>query len=274
MHLLYARFFVKAVRDLGLISFGEPFQRLFNQGAILGPDGSRMSKSRGNVVNPDDYVQRLGADAVRCYLMFIGPWDSGGPWNAQGISGVDGFLRRLWALVLDGPGDEAPSDHGPADEETLHLAHRVTKRVTDDLDRFRYNTMLASMMEATNALARLRGKVSQRAWRETSERLVLLIAPSAPHLAEELWHRLGHDESVHLQRWPDYDAELITERQVTLVIQVNGKVRDRIEVPADISEDEAHRLASQSPRVQAHIDEATVQQVVYVPGKLVNLVVR
>jgi leucyl-tRNA synthetase len=153
------------------------------------------------------------------------------------------------------------------------LAHRVTKRVTDDLERFRYNTMLASMMEAANALTRLRGAVSQRTWREASERLVLLIAPSAPHLAEELWHRLGHEESVHLQTWPEYDPALIMDRQVTLVIQVNGKVRDRIEVPVDISEEEAQKLAAESPRVQAHISGATVRQVVYVPGKLVNLVV-
>ncbi len=273
MHLLYARFFVKALRDLGLVSVGEPFKRLFNQGAILGPDGSRMSKSRGNVVNPDDYVQRLGSDAVRCYLMFIGPWDAGGPWNAQGISGVDSFLHRLWSLALDGAGDGAPSEDGAADEDALRLVHRTTKRVTDDLERFRFNTMLAALMEATNGLVRLRGSVSHRAWHEASECFVLLIAPSAPHFAEELWHRLGHDDSVHLQRWPEYDPALTVDRQITLVLQVNGKVRDRIEVPADISEEEARRLAAESPRVQAHIDGATVRQVVYVPGRLVNLVV-
>ena len=273
MHLLYARFFVKALRDLGLVSVGEPFKRLYNQGAILGPDGSRMSKSRGNVVNPDDYVQRLGSDAVRCYLMFIGPWDAGGPWNAQGISGVDSFLHRLWLLVLDGAGDGAPAEDGAADEDALRLVHRTTKRVTDDLERFRYNTMLAALMEATNGLVRLRGGVSHRAWRQASECFVLLIAPSAPHFAEELWHRLGHDDSVHVQHWPEYDAALTVDRQITLVIQVNGRVRDRIEVPVDISEEEARRLAAASPRVQAYIDGATVRQVVYVPGRLVNLVV-
>jgi leucyl-tRNA synthetase len=272
MHLLYARFFIKALRDMDLLSFSEPFRRLFNQGAILGPDGSRMSKSRGNVVNPDDYVHRLGADAVRCYLMFIGPWDSGGPWNAQGISGVESFLNRLWGIVVDGPGDSAPADGGPADEEALRLIHKTTKRVTDDLERFRYNTMLAALMEATNDLIRLRGRVSQRVWREASERLSLLVAPGAPHLGEELWHRLGHDESIHLQSWPDYDVELIVDQQITLIIQVNGKVRDRIDVPADISEEEARRLASESPKVQQHLDGGTVRQVVYVPGRLVNIV--
>jgi len=272
MHLLYARFFVKALRDMGLISFGEPFKRLFNQGIILGPDGQRMSKSHGNVVNPDDYVLRLGADAVRCYLMFIGPWDSGGPWNAQGISGVESFLNRLWTIVEEGPRANGPADNGPGDEEALRLVHKTTKRVTDDVERFRYNTMLAALMEATNGLMRLRGRVSRRIWRDVSERLTLLIAPSAPHLAEELWHRLGHDESVHLQAWPDYNEELTVDRQITLVIQVNGKVRDRIDVPADISEEEARRLASESPKVQQHLDGGTVRQVVYVPGRLVNIV--
>jgi len=272
MHLLYARFFVKALRDMGLISIGEPFRRLFNQGIILGPDGQRMSKSHGNFVNPDDYVQRLGADAVRCYLMFIGPWDSGGPWNAQGISGVESFLNRLWGIAVDGPGPNAPADGGPADEEAVRLIHKTIKRVTDDIERFRYNTMLAALMEATNGLIRLRSGVSQRVWRAASEHLTLLISPSAPHLAEELWRRLDHEQSVHLQSWPEYDEELIVDRQITLVIQVNGKVRDRIDVPADISEEEARRLASESPKVQQHLDGSTVRQIVYVPGRLVNIV--
>jgi leucyl-tRNA synthetase len=272
MHLLYARFFIKALRDLGLISFGEPFKRLFNQGAILGPDGSRMSKSRGNVVNPDDYVQRLSADVVRCYLMFIGPWDSGGPWNPQGISGVESFLNRVWGLVLDGAGPNAPQAGGAADEQVLRWVHKTTKRVTEDMERFRFNTMLAALMEATNALMKLRGEASRRVWREASQRIVLLLAPAAPHMAEELWHRLGHRDSVHLQSWPTYDEALVMEQQITLVVQVNGKVRDKIEVPADISSDDAQRLAVESPRVRAHLDGATVRQVVYVPGRLVNIV--
>jgi leucyl-tRNA synthetase len=273
MHLLYARFFIKALRDMDLISVGEPFNRLYNQGIILGPDGQKMSKSHGNVVNPDDFVHRLGADAVRCYLMFIGPYDSGGPWNAQGISGVESFLNRLWGIVVDGAGENAPADRGPADEEATRLIHKTIRRVTDDVERFRFNTMLATLMEATNGLLRLRGNVSRRVWRDVSERLTLLIAPSAPHLAEELWNRLGHDDdSVHLQSWPSYDEAMTVDRQITLVIQVNGKVRDRIDVPADISKEEAERLAAESPKVQQHLDGAAVRQVVYVPGRLVNIV--
>ncbi|MPZ15527.1 MAG: leucine--tRNA ligase [Chloroflexi bacterium] len=272
MHLLYARFFIKALHDMGLVSFKEPFSRLFNQGIILGPDGHRMSKSRGNVVNPDDYVQRMGADTVRCYLMFIAPWDSGGPWSPQGISGVEAFLHRVWGLVLDGVAGNAPNDHGSADERIVRLMHKMSKGVTEDIERFRFNTMLAKLMEATNSLVRLRGQASKRIWREASERLVLLLAPSAPHLTEELWHRLGHQQSVHLQSWPGYDEALIAEPMITLVIQVNSRVRDKLEVPADISEEGARRLAQESPRVQAHLDGATVRQVVYVPGRLVNIV--
>src|SRR5947208_1557411 len=231
-----------------------------------------MSKSHGNFVNPDEYVKRLGAEAVRCYLMFIGPWDSGGPWSPQGISGVESFLNRLWGIVLDGAGESAPADAGAADDEALRLIHKTTKRVTDDIERFRYNTMLAALMEGTNGLLRLRGRVSTRVWREASERMTLMVAPSAPHIGEELWHRLGHEASVHLQTWPDYDEEMTVDRQITLVLQVNGKVRDRIDVPADISEEDARRLAAENPKVQAHLDGGTVRQVVYVPGRLVNIV--
>jgi leucyl-tRNA synthetase len=272
MHLLYARFFIKALRDMDLISVGEPFNRLFNQGIILGPDGQKMSKSHGNVVNPDDFVHRLGADAVRCYLMFIGPYDAGGPWSAQGISGVESFLNRLWTIAVDGPGPNAPANGGSMDEEATRLIHKTIRRVTDDLERFRFNTMLAALMEAANGLVRMRGSMSQRVWREASERLTLLVAPSAPHFAEELWHRLGHDDSVHTQSWPGFDEALTVDRQVTLVIQVNGKVRDRIDVPADISEEEARCLAEESPKVQQHLDGSAVRQVIYVPGRLVNIV--
>ncbi len=274
MHLLYARFFIKALRDLGLVSFGEPFLRLYNQGIILGPDGSRMSKSRGNVVNPDEYVERLGSDAVRCYLMFIGPWDSGGPWNPQGISGIDGFLHRVWALATEGPGDSAPARDGPADDEARRLIHKTIKRVTDDFDRFKFNTALAALMEATNGLSRMRGRVAGRAWNDAISSLVLLLAPCAPHIAEELWHRLGHSESVHRQNWPEYDPSLTAERTITLIVQVNGKVRDKIEAPADISQADAQHLATESPRVRAHLDGATVRQVIYVPGRLINIVAR
>jgi leucyl-tRNA synthetase len=206
--------------------------------------------------------------------MFIGPWDSGGPWNPQGISGVEGFLSRVWSFVVDGPVANAPEDDGEADLEMRRILHKTTKRITEDMERFRFNTMLAAFMECINAITRLRPKISRSAYGHASNRLARLLAPSAPHLAEELWHRVGHTDSVHLQAWPPYDPALVLDEQVTLVVQVNGKVRDKIEVPADISEDEAKRLAVESPRVQAFLDGATVRQVIHVPGKLVNIVAR
>lgn len=272
MHLMYARFFVKALRDMGMVSFGEPFMRLFNQGIILGPDGQKMSKSRGNVVNPDGIVERIGADMVRCYLMFIGPYDAGGPWSPQGISGVESFLNRVWTIALDGPAPGAPASGGAADAEIQRLLHKTTQRVTDDMDRFRFNTMLAALMEMVNALMRRRADISQGLWREATERLALLLAPSAPHLAEEIWHRIGHSESIHTVDWPTFDPELTEDVQVTLVVQVNGKVRDRIEVPADIDQKTAEELALSSPQVQRQLEGAQVRQVIYVPGRLVNIV--
>jgi leucyl-tRNA synthetase len=275
MHLLYSRFFTRVLRDMGMLTFSEPFKRLYNQGIILGPDGSRMSKSRGNVVNPDDYVKTLGADTVRCYLMFIGPWDSGGPWDPNGISGVQSFLHRLWGLVLDGPGPNAPADRGPADGQALRIVHKATKAVTERIERFQFNTMLAALMESSRALLGLRGQVSRRVWQEVSERFVLLLAPAAPHITEELWHRLGHTDSVHVQPWPTYDEALTVDERVTLVLQVNGKVRDKLEVAADITEAEAKRLALESPRVVASVDGTTIRDVIYIEkAHLVNVVAR
>ncbi|HEY8477677.1 MAG TPA: leucine--tRNA ligase [Chloroflexota bacterium] len=273
MHLLYARFFTKVLRDLGLVDFGEPFLRLFNQGIILGPDGLRMSKSRGNVVNPDDYVAKLGSDTVRCYLMFIGPWDSGGPWNPEGINGVHKFLNRVWALALDAEGVGAnPSPS--ADQELQRIMHKTIARVTDDMEKFRFNTMLAALMSFSNEMVRLRGAVSRPVWDEAVEKLLLLLAPSAPHLTEELWHRLGHDQSIHLQPWPTFRPELLEEEKVTLVIQVNGKVRDKVEIPVDLPEEQVRTLVMERPRIQQLLDGRTLANFVYVPNRLVNLVIR
>jgi leucyl-tRNA synthetase len=273
MHLLYARFFIRALRDLGLVDVNEPFKRLFNQGIILGPDGFRMSKSRGNVVNPDDYVRTMGADTVRCYLMFIGPWDSGGPWNPDGITGVYKFLNRVWNLSLDGQPDSVMGDQS-ADRDLQRLMHRTTKVVTDDIEAFRFNTMLARLMEYANRLSELRGKVSNPVWDEAICRMLLLLAPSAPHLAEELWHRLGNNESIHLQDWPGHDEAMLVEDSVRLVVTVNGKPRDQVDVPAGMAADEAQvrALVLERPRVKAMLDGKAVRKFVYVPGRLVNLV--
>jgi leucyl-tRNA synthetase len=275
MHLLYTRFFTKAMRDLGLVWFDEPMRRLFNQGIILGSDGNRMSKSRGNVVNPDDYVGTMGVDTVRAYLMFIGPWDSGGPWNPQGIEGVHRFLHRVWHLVLDAPAAPGPVSDG-AGVEVRRAIHQTLKRVTEDLGGFRFNTALAALMEATNALMKAReaGAAGSAEWTPALRTLVLMLAPFAPHLAEELWERLGQPYSIHQQAWPAWDAEAVREDTVTLVLQVNGRVRDRVQVPAGTDEARLRETALASEKVRRFIDGMQIQDVIVVRGKLVNVVVR
>ncbi len=302
MHLLYARFFWKTVRDidgdLG-ISGEEPFLRLFNQGQILGPDGQRMSKSRGNVVAPDEQVAHYGADAFRAYLMFLGPWEDGGPFELSGINGIVRWLNRVWSLVTEPPAPRPTAAHpAPTSAQAKPTAahpeppttsarpepvegaeirrwtHRTVKKAGEDIERFRFNTMLAALMEFTNFLAKIResGAVDRDAWDEAIRSLVLMMAPSTPHLAEELWGRIGGAYSVHQQAWPAYDAALVVEEEVTLVVQVNGKVRDRITVPATIDEARAKELALGSERVRAFVEGRPVKAVIYVPGRLVNVV--
>jgi leucyl-tRNA synthetase len=275
MHLLYARFFTKAMRDIGACRYDEPFLRLFNQGVILGPDGNRMSKSRGNVVNPDDYVNRYGSDVVRIYLMFIGPWDQGGPWNMTGIEGSARFVQRVWTVATTDP---AGAPAGAASEAEIvglrRWTHRTIERVTKDIETFRFNTMIAALMEFVNELMRARETplVRTAAWREAIETLTLLIAPSAPHLAEELWARQERPYSVHQQPWPAFDPALAAAEAIELVVQINGKVRDKLTVPADIDEAAATAAALASPRIAQQLDGRQPRRVIYVPGRLVNIV--
>jgi leucyl-tRNA synthetase len=276
MHLLYTRFFTKACRDIGILNHDEPMLRLFNQGIILGEDNEKMSKSRGNVVNPDDYVQTLGADTTRAYLMFIGPWDAGGPWNSRGIEGVHRFVQRVWALVTvkPKPFSEAASD---ADVAALRrITHKTIRKATDDIQAFRFNTMIAALMEFNNSLLKAKETpvVQSKAWPEAIHSLILMLAPVAPHLAEELWQRIGQSYSVHQQPWPEWDEAAAADEVITLVVQVNGKVRDHLLLPVGISEDRAHTMALASPKVQRSIANQSIVRFVYVPDKLLNIVVR
>jgi leucyl-tRNA synthetase len=273
MHLLYARFFTKAIRDMGLIDFGEPFKKLFNQGIIVA-DHQKMSKSKGNVVNPDAYVNELGADTVRAYMMFLGPWEQGGEWFDTGISGVARWLNRVWNIALE---EYAPKTvDAQAAKELERFTHQTIKKMTGDMDRLRLNTMIAGLMELTNYLNKVKdaANVPLKDWQNSVEALVIMVAPTAPHLAEELWHRLGHSESVHNQRWPLWDEALAKEDEITLVVQVNGKLRDRPTVPASITEEEAKKMAQISEKVQPFLQGKTIVNVIYVPGKLVNIVVK
>jgi len=275
MHLLYARFFNKAIRDLGLVNFDEPFTRLFNQGTIV-MERQKMSKSRGNVVTPDEYVARLGADTVRGYLMFVGPWDQGGGWDDSGISGIWRWLNRVWNLALEErKGDSLPQMEPAAENELRRQTHKTIKRVTEDLEKFRFNTMLAALMEFTNYLTKVKEgrSVANAVWQEAIDSLLLLLAPTAPHMAEELWERTGHAYSIHNQSFPSWNEDLVAEEQVTLVIQVNGKLRDRVAVPVSITESEARELALGRERVRAHVADKVIKSVIYVPRRLVNVVV-
>ena len=278
MHLFYARFFTKAIRDIGLIDFDEPFLRLFNQGTIISQH-MKMSKSRGNVVNPDAYVNTMGADTVRAYLMFIAPWERGGDWNDSGISGVFRWLNRIWNLVLEEyrtNADIKPEELRQAEQDLVRLTHRTIKTVTEDIEKIRFNTMISSLMEFTNYLddVRTKGAVSEEAWKNAMQVLMLLIAPTAPHMAEELWTQTGRTYSIHNQKWPAWNEDLTQMQQVTLVIQVNGKLRDRFAVSVDISEEKAKKLALESPKVKPHLEGKQIVNAIYVPGKLVNLVVK
>ena len=279
MHLLYARFWVKALRDCGLLNFDEPFIHLFNQG-IITKDGAKMSKSRGNVVNPDDFVSKMGADTVRAYLMFIGPWDQGGDWSDQSIAGVSRFMNRAWNMVETSREAGVPAlavavdNADPAVRELRRWTHKTIRRVTEDIERFRFNTMLAALMEFTNYLGSVQGTAvtGTGAWREAVETLLLLLAPTAPHMSEELWSRLGLPYSIHTQTWPSWDEALAAEEQITLVVQIDGRMRDRLSVPASIAEEEAKSQALASPNVRRFLDNKAVRTVVYVPGRLVNIV--
>ena len=271
MHLLYARFFTKALRDMGIVQIDEPFSRLYNQGIIV-KDGAKMSKSRGNVVNPDQWVDKLGADAVRLYLMFLGPWDRGGDWDDSGILGHSRWLNRAWQLVTTAPPTSAD---GAGAQRIRRLTHQMVRKVTGDLKSFRFNTALAALMECTNALTKERdaGPVDADAWSEAIESLVLCLAPLAPHIGEELWERMGRPYSVHSQTWPTWDLAIARDTSVTLVVQVNDKLRDRIEVELGLDEAAALAVAQASDNVRSHIEGKTTRKVIYVPDKLLNLVV-
>jgi leucyl-tRNA synthetase len=276
MHLLYARFFTKALRDIGVVDFGEPFKKLFNQGTIIAGK-HKMSKSRGNVVNPDAYVAELGTDTFRTYLMFLGPWEQGGEWNDSGISGISRWLNRVWNLVLN---EYKCTGHASgqlkAETELVRFCHQTVKRVTKDIEKIHFNTMIAALMEFTNYLTKVKEAsfVSAKSWEESVKTLILLLAPTAPHLAEDLWQRKGYEYSVHNQTWPKWDEALAREEEITLVVQVNGKLRDRLTIPASTPPTDYENLAKQqSRRLQPYIEGKEIVKVVCVQGTA-NFVVK
>jgi len=351
LHHLYARFITMALHDLGYLPFEEPFKKLRLHGLII-KDGAKMSKSRGNVVNPDEYIRRYGADTLRLYLLFLGPYEEGGDFSDAGIRGITRFLNRVWALVAssqeaggrvraaspspqggegracpeqsegvrgdaagasgpegetlherpcEGPGGplsaHAKARHGEESPLTLTLSpegerggarlptlepqgregdlaemHRAIAEVQADIEALHFHTAIAALMRYTNWLAEARGKLSPAAWQEALRALIILLAPFAPHLAEELWERSGGPYSVHQQAWPTYDPRFLEQPTITLVIQVDGKVRDRIQAPAGLGKEQAKELALASQRVARVLDGLQVADVIYVPDRLVNVV--
>lgn len=266
LHLLYARFWHKVLYDCGVVSTKEPFQKLVNQGMILGENGEKMSKSRGNVVNPDAVVKEYGADALRLYEMFMGPLTQTKPWQTAGIVGCHRFLARVWRLFVGEQGGLKVSNEASSAELTRAL-HKTIKKVTDDIESMSYNTAISAMMEFVN-LAYKEPHVDKK----TAETFILLISPFAPHIAEELWQRLGRAKTLAYEVWPSYDQSMIAEDSWTVSVQVNGKLRGTLEVSKTASQTEVLAMARALESVQRNIEGKTVRKEIYVPGKIVNFV--
>ena len=261
-HTLYARFFTKFFHDIGLVKFEEFAKKRIQHGVILGPDGYRMSKSRGNVVNPDDVVNDYGADTVRLYLSFMMPYEATAPWNPAAISGVYRFLKRIWQLR-----DKVVEK--PLSKEDQVWRSKTVKKVGKDLNTIKFNTAVATLMEWLNYLS-AKEKVSTIEYKT----MLLLLAPFAPHMAEELWHQMGEKESIHVSAWPSFDEEFLREDTVTIVVQVNGKVRDNLQVSVEeMSQDSVEKLARKGKKTAKYLQGAAVKKVIYVPGKLINFVI-
>jgi leucyl-tRNA synthetase len=276
MHLLYARFWTKVLYDLGYVSFLEPFQRLRNQGMILSPDGKeKMSKSKGNVITPDEVVEEWGADALRAYEMFISDFEQATPWNTNGLAGTHRWLRRVWEILLEPAARPAPDGTTEqADRNLRRWTHKTIRKVSQDIEGFRFNTVVSTLMEFTNALHESqRQAVSDAAFAEATDALLLMLAPVAPFMAEEVWALKGRPYSIHLQSWPKHDEALAADEEIILVLQVNGKVRGRLTMPANLSEEQARAVALRSEAVLRHLDGHAPKRVIYVPGKLVNVVI-
>jgi leucyl-tRNA synthetase len=272
MHLIYTRFFHKAFRDMNVTKGDEPMLQLRNQGQILGPDGQRMSKSRGNVVDPDEQVRLYGADTVRSYLMFGYRWQDGGPWDPGNIQGSHRWLGRVWSIFQEE--GKTAKDTAELEKQLRRKVHQTLRSVGNDFERFEFNTVVSGLMELLNEMSSLKdaGVWNTPAWHEAVDYYLRMMAPVAPHISEELWARFGKPYSIHQQPWPEFDEEAAAEEEIEMVIQVNSRVRDRMVVPVDISEDKAKEMALASEIVQSHLEGRQPRKVIYVPGRLINIV--
>ncbi|EKE15881.1 MAG: hypothetical protein ACD_11C00090G0006 [uncultured bacterium] len=262
MHLLFARFFVKAMKKIGLLDFDEPFLKLRHQGMVLDKNGKKMSKSKGNVVNPDEMVEKFGADSVRTYMLFASPLEDEVMWNEENIVGARRFLEKIWKL------SSKISADAKKNKKLQTSLHKTIKKVTDDIEDLKYNTAISAMMILVNVMDKEKELLAA-----DYELLVALLSPFAPHITEELWENLGHKKSIFEEKWPQYDESLMKEDEVEMVAQVNGKVRDRIFVAPDVTEDEAKETVLESEKIKSFIAGKEIKKIIFVPGKLINIVV-
>lgn len=271
LHLLYARFWTKVLADIGLLPFREPFARLLNQGQLIAPDGSRMSKSRGNVITPDSVVETHGADALRVYELFMAPFEQDVDWSTEGINGAVRFLNRIWNLYKEAYFESAGETGQDGDLE--RLLHKTIRIVTERIEGLRFNTMVSALMEFTNELSsrQRRGGWRTHTFHSSLETLMILLAPAAPHIAEELWRLTGREDSVHRQAWPGWDEALAYDEVIQVGVQVNGRLREVIEVTGHTDRDEVERLALAQPKVEQHLKGRQIAKVIYVPGRILNI---
>jgi leucyl-tRNA synthetase len=281
LHLLYARFFTKVLRDLGHISADEPFVNLLTQGMVI-KDGAKMSKSKGNVVDPDALISRYGADTARLFSLFAAPPEKDLDWNDQGVDGSFRFLNRIWKLVHDrldlikGAGAVSVADLTPDERAVRRAVHKTIRKVTEDLEeRFHFNTAIAAVMELLNTLqsAELASPQFAAVMKEALQSVILLMAPFVPHVTEEIWQRLGHCSRLSTASWPDYDRDAVIDEEVVMVVQVNGKLRSKITIPAGSDEDELKARALADEKIAPFLEGVTIRKVICVQGKLVNIVV-
>jgi leucyl-tRNA synthetase len=283
MHLLYARFWVKVMYDEGLINFQEPFTRLHNHGMILAPDGSKMSKSKNNTIEPDSLIsQGYGADSIRLMELFIGPWNQAVNWSTEGLGGTYHFLQRVWTLcqefLLAESNSDMPNDSDEAFSVRINrIMHRSIKILTEDMENFGFNTAVATLMETVNELYKLKAKdnfTNRRAWRIAIEQLIQLLAPFAPYISEELWHDFGHQDSVHQVKWPNWNEDSLIKTTTTIVVQVNGKLRAELQVNLPTSQEDVTKIASTHEKIVPYLSNQIINRIVYVPDKIINFVIK
>jgi leucyl-tRNA synthetase len=258
LHLLYSRFFTKVLHNLSFIDFDEPFLKLRHQGIVLAEDGQKMSKSLGNVINPDDVVEKFGADSLRLFEMFMGPLEDSKKWDTRGIMGTFRFLERVWRLQPQASNSES---------KIQNLIHKTIKKVTEDIEALQFNTAISAMMILVNRFIK-----EEKIFQNDFEIFLKILSPFAPHFAEEIWQKLGHEKSIFTEKWPKYNPQKIKEDTFELVIQVNGKVRATVSVPINISENEAKELALTQERIEAFLGDKTILKIIFIPARLINIV--